>query len=207
MKSLIVLLFVSFSCWGQDTGWQQSLKTELYKLDTSKNFGVWKQSTEKLAWLTKAHPEEWLLQYYTGWAYTQPSFQAPHEEAERLTEKAEPYVKKALVLQPDNTETLTLMAYWLSARINALPARGIILSADSKSYANKAIAADSANPRAYLIKALVTFYTPAVFGGGKQKAAPIVQETVQRFAVFKPKTAIDPHWGNEICQQLAAEYK
>ncbi|GAA3926685.1 hypothetical protein GO495_04845 [Chitinophaga oryziterrae] len=207
MKLIIPLLFVSFSCFGQDTGWQQSLKTELYKLDTSKNFDVWKQSIEKLESLTKAHPEEWLLQYYTGWAYTQPSFQAPPGESEPLTDKAEPYVRKALALQPDNTETLTLMAYWLSARINASPIRGVTLGSDSRSYANKAIAADSANPRAYLVKALVIYHTPAVFGGGKKRAEPIVQETTQRFAAFKPKTAIDPHWGSEICQHLAAEYK
>jgi hypothetical protein len=207
MRLIITLLFVSFSCLGQDTGWQQSLKTELNKLDTSKTFGVWKQSIETLESLTKEHPDEWLLQYYTGWACTQPSFQAPHGEAEPLTDKAESYVKKALALQPDNTETLTLMAYWLSARINAFPARGVTLGADSRNYADKAIAADSSNPRAYLIKALVTFYTPAVFGGGKKRAESIVQETTERFAAFKPRTALDPHWGNDICQQLAAEYK
>jgi hypothetical protein len=207
MKLIITLLFVSFSCFGQDMDWQQSLNTELHKLDTSRNFGVWKQSIDKLELLAKAHPEQWLLQYYTGWACTQPSFQLSREEAESLTERAEPYVKKALALQPDNAETLTLMAYWLSARINASPIRGVTLGSDSRSYANKAIAADTANPRAFLIMALVTYHTPAIFGGGKKKAEPIVQETAQRFAAFKPKTAIAPHWGNDIYQQLAAEYK
>jgi hypothetical protein len=204
MKLFITLLFFSCSCFGQD--WQQSLITELHKLDTSRTMEVWKQSIDKLETLTKAHPDEWLLQYYTGWAYTQPSFQAPKGEAEPLTDKAGPYVKKALELQ-ENTETLALMAYWLSARINASPSRGVTLGSESKSYASKAIEADSTNPRAYLIKALVTYYTPAMFGGGKKKAAPIVQEAAQRFADFKPKTAIDPHWGNDIYQQLAEEYK
>src|SRR4051812_15494217 len=106
MKLMITLLFVSFSCFGQDTEWQQSLKKEIHKLDTSKNYTVWIQSIDKLESLTKAHPNEWLLQYYTGWACTQPSFQAPKGEADPLTDRAEPYVKKALELQPDNTETL-----------------------------------------------------------------------------------------------------
>jgi hypothetical protein len=205
MKILFTLLLTTltgFVSYSQE--WQQSLQAELHKLDTSKNINVWKQSIVKLESLTKAHPDEWLLQYYTGWACTQPSFQA---EAESLSDKAEPYVKKALEMQPDNTETLTLMAYWLSARINASKARGVTLGSESRNYAQKAIEADSSNPRAYLIKALVIFYTPALFGGGKKKAEPIVQETAQRFASFKPKTALDPHWGNDIYQQLAAEYK
>jgi hypothetical protein len=198
----LITTLTGLNAFSQD--WQQPLQEELKKLDTSKNIVVWKQSIAKLESLTKANPDEWLLQYYTGWAYTQPSFQV---EAEALSDKAEPYVKKALELQPDNTETLTLMAYWLSARINASKARGITLGSESRSYAQKAIDADNSNPRAYLIKALVTFYTPAVFGGGKKKAEPIVQETAERFAAFKPKTALDPHWGNDIYQQLAAEYK
>ncbi|SFE85776.1 hypothetical protein SAMN05518672_11164 [Chitinophaga sp. CF118] len=211
MRILITFLIATltgFTSIAQDitSNWQQSLRTELHKLDTSKNFGIWKQSIAKLEDLTKTYPNEWLLQYYTGWAYTQPSFQL-QEQAESLTENAEPYVKKALQLQPENTETLTLMAYWLSARINASKARGIMLGSESRSYADKAIAADSSNPRAYLIKALVIFYTPTVFGGGKKRAEPIVQETTQRFAAFKPKTPLDPHWGNDICQQLAKEYK
>jgi hypothetical protein len=200
--TLLLTILTGFASFSQD--WQQPLQTELRKLDTCKHIDVWKQSIVKLESLTKANPDEWLLQYYTGWAYTHPSFQT---EAEELSDKAAPYVKKALEMQPSNTETLTLMAYWLSARINASKARGVTLGAESRSYAQKAIEADSSNPRAYLIKALVTYYTPAVFGGGKKKAEPIVQETTQRFAAFKPKTALDPHWGNDICQQLAAEYK
>jgi len=212
MKTLITILLttlVRFASPGQNTevNWQQTLKTELTKLDTSKTYGVWKQSIANLESLAKAHPDEWLLQYYTGWACTQLSFQAPNGQAEPLTDKAEDYVKKALQLQPDNTETLTLMAYWLSARINASPTRGVTLGSESREYAGKAIAADSTNPRAHLIKALVTYYTPALFGGGKKKAQPLVQETTQRFAAFKPKTALDPHWGNDIAQQLAKEYR
>jgi hypothetical protein len=202
--TLLLTMLTGFTSFSQD--WQQSLQTELHKFDTSKNFNAWKQSIARLESLTKAHPEEWLLQYYTGWAYTQPSFQI-NGLAEELTDKAEPYVKKALELQPDNTETLTLMAWWLSARINASKVRGVTLGSESRSYAQKAIEADSSNPRAYLIKALVTYYTPALFGGGKKKAEPIVQEAAQRFATFKPKTALDPHWGTEIYEQLAAEYK
>jgi hypothetical protein len=73
---------------------------------------IWQQGAEKIASLAAVHPQEWLLQYYTGWAYTQSSFRAPKGEAELSTEKAAPYVKKALDLQPGNTEILALAVCW-----------------------------------------------------------------------------------------------
>ncbi|MCF6404798.1 hypothetical protein L3C95_18005 [Chitinophaga filiformis] len=208
MKAFITLLLALLTtgtiAQGQ-TDWKQSLKEELAQLEKTTDFTIWQQGAEKIGNLAVAHPEEWLLQYYTGWAYTQSSFRAPKGEAESATEKAGPYVKKALDLQPGNTETLALMAYWLSARINANNSRGMSLGPDSRSYSDKAIAADSANPRAYLMKALVIYHTPALFGGGKKKAAPIVEEAGHRFAGFKPEHELDPHWGNEIFKELEKE--
>jgi hypothetical protein len=209
MRIFTTCLFslVTSGVFAQQSDWKAALGTELKKLDTAQAFTTWQKSAAELEELAKAHPEEWLLQYYSGWAYTQSSFQAPKGEADPTTEKAEPYVRKALALQPENTETLTLMAYWLSSRINASPTRGVKLGSDSKEYADKAIDADSTNPRAYLMKALVIYHTPAVFGGGKKKAEPLVTTAGERFAAFKPATALDPHWGNNIIKQLEAAYK
>lgn len=213
MRTLIAFLFTvllaTAATYGQtaDEGWQEKLKNELQTLDTAKSITTWEHSIDTLEALAKANPDEWLLQYYTGWACTQSSFQAPKGGAEPLCDRAEPYVKKALTMQPAHTETLTLMAYWLSARINATPAKGASLGPDSRNYSDKAIAADSSNPRAYLMKALVIFHTPSLFGGGKKKAQPVVLTTAEKFAAFKPRNALDPHWGNNIFQQLAAEYK
>lgn len=208
MKVLFtILLFLSYQCTFAQDAWQQPLQKVLTQLDTAKTFDTWGKNIDTLEALAKAHPDEFLLQYYTGWALTQSSFKAPKGQTEPLTEQAETYVKKALDLQPKNTEALTLMAYWLSARINASPTRGATLGSDSKDYSDKAIAADSTNPRAYLLKALVVYHTPALFGGGKKKAAPLVAEAGQRFAAFKPDNALAPHWGNDIYQMLAADYK
>lgn len=199
---LVALVATGFIAKGQTAGWQESLKQEIRQLEATADFNTWQQGADKLAKLTEAHPEEWLLQYYTGWAYTQSSFKAPKGQAEPSTEKAEPYVKKALDMEPKNTETLTLMAYWLSARINANNSRGVSLGPDSRNYSDQAIAADSANPRAYLMKALVIYHTPALFGGGKKKAVPVMEEAAQRFAEFKPKDELAPRWGNEILKEV-----
>ncbi|RFS20624.1 hypothetical protein DVR12_18860 [Chitinophaga silvatica] len=188
------------------SAWQNTLKTELEQLDKvgPENWPAHVSALEKLA---KQYPDEWLLQYYAGWSATQLSFRSGKAEAENLCNKAEPYVKKALDMQPDNTETLTLMAYWLSAKINAVPSRGAKLGVESRKYAEKGINANPDNPRAWLIKALNIYYTPKIFGGGKQRAKSTVDIAGNKFAAFRPNNTLAPNWGQQIYNVLSESYK
>ncbi|MBW8684908.1 tetratricopeptide repeat protein [Chitinophaga rhizophila] len=204
---LLTLIISGYTAKSQHADWKSALKKEISQLEATTDFSKWQTGAAQLSKLAAAHPDEWLLQYYTGWAYTQSSFRAPKGEAEPSTDKAEPYVKKALELQPDNTETLTLMAYWLSARINANNTRGVSLGPESRNYSDKAIAADSSNPRAYLMKALVIYHTPGIFGGGKKKAAPVAEEAAEKFTAFKPKDELSPRWGENIAKELEEQMK
>lgn len=186
--------------------WQPVLQAQLQALEKIQP-AQWTPHADTLAQLANAHPREWLLQYYAGWAYTQLSFKTGKKTAEQYCEKAAPFVKKALELQPRHTETLTLMGYWLSARINAVPSRGASLGAESREYAEKAIDADPSNPRASLVKALNIYYTPAIFGGGKKRARSTVVETGEKFARFTPADALAPNWGKNIYDVLNASYQ
>ncbi|MBC9911657.1 hypothetical protein [Chitinophaga varians] len=213
MKPLLLLFWVMTagltpSLFAQDSvrSWQPVLQAQLQALEKIQP-AQWAPHTDTLAQLANAHPQEWLLQYYAGWAYTQLSFKAEKKIAEQYCEKAAPFVKRALGLQPGHTETLTLMGYWLSARINAVPSRGASLGAESRQYAEKAIDADPSNPRASLVKALNIYYTPAIFGGGKKRARPTVVETGEKFARFIPADALAPNWGKNIYDVLNASYQ
>ncbi|WP_295123621.1 hypothetical protein [uncultured Chitinophaga sp.] len=200
---IICSLFLCLQASAQD--WHEELSKDIKTFDNSTSVSVWQETADKISKMANEHPEEWLLQYYAGWGYTQASFKA--DNAESLSNKAEAYVKKALQMQPTHSETLTLMAYWLSARINAQNSRGVTLAKQSRKYAQQAIEANPANPRAYLVKALVIYHTPAMFGGGKQKAKPVVEQTAEKYASFKPRSPLDPDWGEDIYQELAKKYQ
>ena len=58
------------------------------------------------------------------------------------------------------------------------------------------------NPRAYVLLAQNLFYMPAMFGGGKDKAKPIVEKSVQLFETFEPATELDPAWGKSMAVSL-----
>jgi hypothetical protein len=61
------------------------------------------------------------------------------------------------------------------------------------------------NPRAYLLKAQMVYYTPAQFGGGPEKACPEVQVANAKFTNFKPTSPIAPTWGAEQMKNLVCK--
>lgn len=202
---VVALSLLPFPILAQNS-WQSTLQTQLEQMEKASPEN-WPPHVKTLETLATQNPNEWLLQYYAGWAATQLSFRTSKSDAELLCDQAEPFVKKALELQPDNTETLTLMGYWLSARINAVPTRGASLGSESRKYAEKGIAANPNNPRAWLVKALNIYYTPKIFGGGKQKAKSTVEQAGDKFAQFKPSNSLAPNWGQQIYDMLSANYK
>jgi len=65
----------------------------------------------------------------------------------------------------------------------------------ASSYNERAIELDKENPRAYLLQGTGLMYRPAAYGGGKDKALPVLEEAVSKFKSFKPASPIMPHWG------------
>ena len=61
------------------------------------------------------------------------------------------------------------------------------------------------NPRAKMLEAQGIFYTPEAFGGGKQKALPLIKEALAKFDAFKPSSDIMPNWGLFIVKYMATE--
>ncbi len=60
------------------------------------------------------------------------------------------------------------------------------------------------NPRYLLIEGINTYYTPESFGGGVDKALPILEKSFKSFETFKPKDETYPDWGMESCAGMIA---
>lgn len=63
---------------------------------------------------------------------------------------------------------------------------------------------DPTNPRLYLVKGIATFYTPAAFGGGVDKAQPMLEKSVELFGLIKNSDATLPSWGEETAYAYMA---
>ena len=79
--------------------------------------------------------------------------------------------------------------------------RGRELGPISAMMIKEAINYFNGNPRAYLINGQMKFYTPAAFGGGIDKAMPMLEKSINNFDNFKAQT-FWPDWGKEEAQKM-----
>ena len=60
------------------------------------------------------------------------------------------------------------------------------------------------NPRPYYLSGQSKFYTPSAFGGGVDKALPLLKEALEYYENFEAKKYW-PDWGKDKCQKLYAQ--
>lgn len=141
--------------------------------------------------------KEWLPPYWAAFCYMMKSYTEPvSEKKDILLEKAEKLIVTAGELSPDNDEVEVLKANIASARLAVDPQnRWQKYGAISAAAITKAKAVNPGNPRITLHEAQGIFYTPEAFGGGKQKALPLIKAAIEQFEAFKPASSIMPDWG------------
>ena len=62
------------------------------------------------------------------------------------------------------------------------------------------------NPRPYLISGQMKFYTPAAFGGGMEKAMPLLESAVNFYNIFKIEKYW-PNWGEDLAIKMYEQAK
>jgi len=154
-----------------------------------------------------AETKEWLPSYWAAYCYMMKSFAEPvAEKKDLLLDKAEQLITTADTLSPKNDEVEVLKANIASARMAVDPMNRWQRYGQQAAMAiAKAKAINPLNPRITLHEAQGVFYTPEAYGGGKQKAMPLIKFAVEQFAIFKPASAIMPNWGEPVAKYLLGE--
>lgn len=187
-----------------------SLEAALLQLDKAsvvKDYEVLAGVFERQA---QAHPAEWLTWYYAAYCNTRIAYgyrEAPDrispyaERAIRLADKA-----KALLAAGTSpralSEVLCISSWAQRAMILVSPMRnGRKYSGLSAEDAAKAKQLAPDNPRAWYMEALGKYYTPALFGGDKDKARQLAREALPLFD-RSPGDHLAPHWGRADVMRL-----
>lgn len=157
--------------------------------------------------IAAAEPKEWLPPYWAAFCYMLRSFTEPIvEKKDMLLEKAEMHIATAEKLKPENDEIEVLKANIASARLAVDPQnRWMKYGPISQAATVKAKSINPANPRVALLEAQSVFYTPEAYGGGKQKALPLIKTTIEQFKAFQPTSSIMPDWGLEAAEYMLKE--
>lgn len=152
---------------------------------------------------------DWLSSYYYAYANTSLSMM---QEDNDLKEE---YLDKALnILAPFDTlktasldsiamsEIYTLRAMIYVGKIFINPMiNGMKYGPLSEQNIEKAKKLNVTNPRPYYLSGQSKFYTPSAFGGGVDKALPILKDALDYYDSFKPKKYW-PNWGYDDCKYL-----
>lgn len=153
--------------------------------------------------------EKWLGQYYAALCYIHESYKTGGNKAkDGLLDKAQLRIDSAYRLKPDDPELLVLQAFLHQSRIQINPEfRGASYSMKADASLKKAAALDENNPRVWSLMGYNIFHTPALFGGGPEKALPLFLKARDKFLTFKPVLPYMPHWGEKENQQMIEECK
>lgn len=207
MKSalpLFLLLISTFSYSQDNKKYLDAMQRNLKLMDTAMSVTTMQQLSNSFERIGNAEKNKWLPYYYASYCIARMSYLADDKsKIDGMLDKAQQLIDKADTLQPENSEIYTVKSMITSGRIMVDPAsRGEQFGTQSGIILEKAIQLDSENPRPYLLKGTAAFYTPPAYGGGKEKAAVLLQKSILKYEAFQPADELMPDWGEARAKQL-----
>lgn len=206
----VTLLLICILVFGlgkaQDDRFTQVMLANLEKAKTVGNVSDFQELANSFERIAITEKTQWIAWYYAAWFNLVANFQEPDAiKKQQFINQAEKQIDEGLKIMPEETELLVIkvMAYYGEMAINQ--ANAMDLFPKSAELLEKAKTLNPGNPRIYLTQAEAVFNMPVEFGGGKEKAKPILLAAKERFDKFVPENQLSPSWGKERCEMLLAE--
>lgn len=202
---LTMLLMISVSIFAQ-TAFDKAMTEKIAKIEQSKTPEDFTALANDFLRIGDKEKTQWLPYYYAAHTTIEKGRNLMRtgnvSELDAIAAEAQTSLDKASALSKDNAEIMILQKMIHSLKMMVDPQSRFMsegmLAADALSKAEKL---DPENPRITLMKAEDTYFTPEQFGGSKTKGLELFQKSLDQFKVYKPKTTLDPNWG-----QSEAEY-
>lgn len=201
---IAILFFISFTSFAQTDKFTTAMQKGLVMIDSAKTSDDYTAAGNYFERIATAEPKQWLPQYYVAFNNLCAALMGKQdaEIKDAIYDKAMQYAEKADVLVPNHSEVYALKSYITFMKMAVAPqARAMSMIPKATAFAEKAITLNPENPRAYLMKGQNLFYTPEMFGGGKDKAKPVLTTAVAKFESFKA-IGQEPNWGKSRAKSL-----
>lgn len=210
MKKIIYILIFSFLfSLDYQPQYYKSMDRALIMFKSSETETDYLKVSNLFYRISQVVKTDWLSSYY--YAFSNTKISMLQEDADIK----EQYLDKAFeILAPFDTlnivsvdslalseiHTLKAMIYVAKIFINPM-INGMKYGPLSGKSINKAKNLYPGNPRPYYLDGQSKFYTPAAFGGGLDKALPLLESALKYYASFE-SDKYWPNWGEEDCQSL-----
>lgn len=147
---------------------------------------------------------KWQAQYYAAFFTLMPVFRdTVKSNIDPYLDMVDKYLDKADELSPKNSEVYVLKAFAATGRLMVNPmARWEKYGAIFSRNIELALEYNPDNPRAHALRALSVLNMPEAFGGGYEKAKPLMDTASEMFAKFVPAHKLDPDWGRDMLEEM-----
>jgi len=208
-KNLIILLFSLSICSDYSNRYYKSMDKGIEMFVSSESEEDLLKTSNYFYRISQVVKTDWLSSYYYSLCNTKISmYQDDPDIKEEYLDKAfeilAPFdslgVNNIDSLAMSEIHTLKAMIYVGKIFINPM-VNGMKYGPLSGESIDKAIKFYSENPRPYYLNGQSKFYTPSAFGGGVEKALPLLKESLEYYKNFTAKKHW-PNWGMEDCESL-----
>lgn len=203
--TLCMLAAVSFA---QSEKFQKSMENSIALLDSAKTGDDFTAVAASFERIGDAEKTQWLPYYYAALANIWKGFSDPKANKDDAADKAESLIAKADAIAPKNAEIALekSMASTLHMVVDPQTRWQKYGAAVNQEMAT-AKQLDPNNPRVYYWQGQNLFGTPEQFGGGKAKAKPLFEKSLELYKSTKPVSSIYPAWGEKQTERMLEQCK
>lgn len=211
MKKILFTLFLAligqqiFAADGGDK-YVKAMQQALGLLDKAETIEEFTNAANRFERIGKAEKKEWLPYYYASFCYSLMVYQEKDpDQMDAILDRAEDFLNIAeemKIKDHEKSELLVVKAMIASGRIQVDPqVRSMTYGPMIGQLHARAKSLNPDNPRAHLMSGQSTMFTPAQWGGGKDKAIPMLEEAIAKFGTWEAPDEIFPSWGLEMAEK------
>jgi hypothetical protein len=201
---LITTLSLQFSI-AQSEMYNRKMKETLMLMDSAKTIQDLQEVSAQFERIGDMEKTEWLPYYYAALAQTNIGWMDQKMDKDKLADKTKMIISKAEAIEK-NAELYVLKNMVATQQMLVDPQnRWMSYGTEAGTALENAKKLDSNNPRIYYLQGMSMFGTPEAYDGGKDKAKPLFQKSVDLFKSVKPASELHPKWGQKIAEDMLAK--
>jgi hypothetical protein len=210
MKTIIaaIALLVTISVNAQSDKYTAAMQKNLSMFDSAKTAQDFQNLSASFERIGDAEKTQWLPYYYAGLALSTMGWLDQNVDKDANAEKIKSFCDKAEALATDNADKSEIAALRNMAATQQMvvdpQTRWQTYGVEAGQALQKGMQENPNNPRLYYLQGQSLFNTPEQFGGGKDKAKPVFEKSVELFKAEQPKP-LYPHWGQQQAVDMLAK--
>jgi hypothetical protein len=208
MKQTILALALLISVAGraQTDKYTQTMQKNIALLDSAKSIDDLQSLAGTFDRIGDAEKTKWLPYYYAALAQTWIGWRPELKDKDANSEKIRAFLAKAEAIEK-NGELYAVENMASTQQMLVDPqTRWATNGKDASAALQKGMEMDPNNPRLYYLQGMSLIGTPPQFGGGKDKAKPVLEKSIALYNSAKPQP-LYPTWGRRQTEDALAQCK